>query len=370
MLAQPGDTVKQGQPIIQLDPRVAESTLNEKKAARDELRSSLILLKASPRPEEQKIKQLAVENAKIGVRKAEAAVERLQPLLERKEIAPQQMFEAKLALEQARVAQQDAETQLTVLMLGPRREAVKEAEDRITGAEMAVATAQTQCDLLTIRSPIEGVLDKITCRLGQTVATGTPVGEIVDTRQLYALLWLPPRDARLVRIGQKARVEAAHVVKEPAAGNAAPAKPPPGRVECVGQVADPQTGNFPVRVLVDNAAHSLGVGQTVAVALTVREIQDALVVPADAVFDLEEGALLNVVRDGKSVVLHPQIGIRNKQWVEVQGTDLKAGEPVITQGGWSLPDGTVVKEKEKEKEGGDEDDKKPASAEKPSEKRS
>ena len=67
-----------------------------------------------------------------------------------------------------------------------------------------------------------------------------------------------------------------------------------------------------------------------------------------AVFDLEEGPLLNVVRGGKSVTLHPQIGIRDKQWAEVEGTDLKAGEPVIVEGGWSLPDGTNVKEKDEQ----------------------
>jgi multidrug efflux pump subunit AcrA (membrane-fusion protein) len=144
-----------------------------------------------------------------------------------------------------------------------------------------------------------------------------------------------------------------------------PSMPPSGRVEFVGQVADPQTGNFPARVLLDNAEQKLGVGQTVAVALTVREKQAALVVPADAVFDLEEGALLNVVRGGKSVALRPQVGIRDKQWVEVQGTDLKAGEPVITQGGWSLPEGTIVKEREKEK--GDGESNTPSSAEKPAE---
>jgi HlyD family secretion protein len=303
-----------------------------------------------PRPEEQKIKQLAVDDAKIGVKKAEAIVERLQPLLARKEIPQQQMFDAKVAVEQARVQQQQAEAQLVLLMLGPRPEAVKEAEQRIAGADLAVAAAETQRDLLTIRSPIDGVLDKITCRLGQTVAVGTPVGEVVDTRQLYALLWLAPHDAGLVRVGQKAGIEAIRSVKDPPARGETPATQPSGRVAFVGRVADPQTGNFPVRVLLDNSQQRLGVGQTVAVAITVREKQAALVAPVAALFDLEDGALLTVVRGGKSVSLRPQIGIRDKQWVEVLGTDLKAGEPVITQGGWSLADGTAVQAKEKKTE--------------------
>ena len=112
-------------------------------------------------------------------------------------------------------------------------------------------------------------------------------------------------------------------------------------------MADPQTGNFPVRVLLDESlSTALGVGQTVAVVITVREKQDALVVPANAVFDLEEGARAERGPRRKVGRASSPVGIRDKQWVEVEGTDLKAGEPVIVEGGWSLPDGTIVKEKE------------------------
>ena len=33
---------------------------------------------------------------------------------------------------------------------------------------------------------------------------------------------------------------------------------------------------------------------------------------------------------GKSAALHPELGIKDNGWVEVTGTDLKPGEPVIT----------------------------------------
>jgi RND family efflux transporter MFP subunit len=349
ILAQPGETVKKDQPIVQLDRRMAEANLHEKKAARDELISTLELLKARPRLEEQNIEKLATEDAIVGVKKAEATVARLQPLLERNEIPKQQMLDAKLALEQARIQQQKAETQFALLMLGPRSEAVKEAKDRIAVAEMAVATAQTVCDLLTIRSPIDGVLDKITCRLSQTITTGTFVGEVVDTRQLHALLWLPPHDASLVRVGHKAHIEATASTRDSSQHGKTPATQVSGWVDFVGQVADPQTGNFPVRVLFENSDRRFGVGQTVAATITVREKKAALVAPAIAVFDLEEGTLLNVVRGGKSVTLLPKIGIRDHQWVEVEGTDLKVGESIIVEGGWSLPNGTSVKEKEDKK---------------------
>lgn len=357
--AKVGDAVKAGQVLVQLDRRLAEANLAEKKAARDGLVASLALLKALPRPEEQKGFQLAVDEAKVGVDKAAATVQRLQPLFQRGEIPQQQMFDAKSALEQAKVQLAKAESQQRVAMMGPRPEAIQEAKDHITAADMAVATAQEQLNLLSIRAPIDGVLDKLTCRLGQTLTVGTPFGEIFDIRQLYALVWLAPRDARQVRVSQASHIRAAgqedqKPSREPGSGSS---KPPSsveagsgpraisGKVQFVGRSVDSQTGNFPVRVLFDNAQQQLGVGQAVRVEIVVDQ-KNTLAVPAEAVFDLEEGPALAVVRQGKAVVLHPRLGVRDREWIEVEGTDLKAGEPVIVEGSWGLASGTAVKERE------------------------
>ena len=117
----------------------------------------------------------------------------------------------------------------------------------------------------------------------------------------------------------------------------------------VGRVADPQTGNLSVRILVDNAKGRLIAGQIAGATITVGETKDVLAVPADAIHDLGEGPVLNVVREGKSVVLHPKLGVRDNRWVEVLGTDLKPQEPVIVEGGYNLPEGTeVTTEPEKE----------------------
>ena len=219
---------------------------------------------------------------------------------------------------------------------------MEEAKVRITVAAATLASVQGQRDLLTIRAPIDGILDKITCKLGQTLTVGTPIGEVVDSRQLYALVWLPMREASQVAAGQPARVRfsdspaADKVEAENAAGVF------PGKVASVGQVVDPQTGNLPVRVLVDNPQGRLRLGQMVSVAITVREKANLLAVPVAAISDLGEGPLLSVVRNGKSLILYPQLGMTDQQWVEVVGIDLKPGELVVVEGNYNLPDDTPV----------------------------
>jgi RND family efflux transporter MFP subunit len=343
LLVAQGETVKKGQPIVELDRAVAQADLAEKTATRDGLKASLALLKSIPRPAERRANELAVEQAKVAVTQAKAALDQLRPLRARHEVSEQQIFVAEKALEQATIQQETAEAQLQAMLIGPRPEAVAEAEGKIKTANAQVAFSQAHLDFHAIHAPIDGVLENLHCHPGQTIAIGSPIGEVVDTRQVYASIWLPSRSASSVRIGLPARVQPADnhgpVVNTTGAGEQAIV----GKVIFVGRMADPQTGNLPVRVLVENPQGRLTIGQSVQVSIIVEERKSVLQVPAAAVLDLGEGPMLSVVRDEKSVVLHPEVRPAHQGWIEISGTDLKEGEPVIIEGGYNLPESTPVK---------------------------
>jgi len=201
-----GDTVKKGQPIVEFDKAVAKADLAEKTATRDGLKASLALLKSLPRREERRPNELAVEQAKVAVAQAKVALDQLRPLRERREVSEQQLFVAERALEQALIQQQTAEAQLRIMLIGPRPEAIAEAEGKIKTADALVAFSQAHLDYHTIRAPIDGVLESLTCHPGQTIAIGSLIGEVVDTRQVFASVWLPPKSALSLRVGQAALV--------------------------------------------------------------------------------------------------------------------------------------------------------------------
>jgi HlyD family secretion protein len=344
-----GESVSKGQPIIRFDDRIAQDNLSEKQATRDELKAALKLLEAPPRAEELKSLELAVEQAKLALDKATTAAERLRPLVQRKEISDAQMYEADLAVTQARMQQQTAESQLAATKLGPKREAIQEAEAKIATADAAVQTAEAQLKLHTLESPIDGALDSLSCRLGQTISAGTAIGEIIDLRQVHVVVWLPAREAGRVRVGQLAQIGAdmGQRDKTATAGESRPDSASlTAEVKFIGHVADLQTGNVPVRILVDNSNGRLNLGQTVSAAITVNKKDEVLAVPATALFDVGEGPILNVVRDGKSARARPDLGLRDKHWVEIVDTDLseklKPGELVIVEGGYNLPEGNKV----------------------------
>src|SRR5271157_2477262 len=279
-------------------------------------------------------------------RGAQAALERLRPLRAQREVSEQQVFEAELAVTSAQILQQTAEAQLHAMLIGPRPEAVAEVEAKIAVADGAVAFSTAHLDLHTIRAPIDGVLDSLTCHPGQTIAIGTPIGEVVDTRQIFVSVYLPARSAQAVHVGQKAQVRIVESRPESSGEAASGDAGLEGKVNFVGRLADVQTGNLPVLILVDNPAGRLTLGQTMGVTITVDEHSGVLEVPSAAILDQGEGPVLSVVRDGKTVALHPELGTSQGGWVAISKTDLKEGEPVIVEGGYNLPEGTAVKTEE------------------------
>jgi len=339
-----GDFVQRGQPIVQLDPRVAKADTDEKRANRDTLKAALELLCVAPRVEDRKGLEVAVDQAKAAVDSAQAAVDRLQPLRARLEVSAAQLYDAQQLLVQAQLQQRSAEAQLRLLMVGPKPEAVAEAKARLEAAEGTLELSQARLDLHSIRAPIDGVLDSLTCHPGQTITPGTAIGEVVNTKQVNLVVWLPPPSAARVRVGQTARLALGEYV--PQHGGAASSESETdlaGKVVSIGRIVDPQTGNLPVRILVENPSGRVSVGETLTVAILVRERANELAVPSSALIDLGEGPHIVVVRDGKTVQVRPKSVTTHGDWSVISGSDLKEGEQVVIEGGFNLPEGTPVK---------------------------
>lgn len=338
LLVNVGDVVAANQPVVELDTTVARTALDEKLATLESLKAALRLLESRPRTEETRAAELAVEQGKLAVEHAQSVVERLRPLAGRQEVSPQQFADAEQSLKLAGLQRDTAEAQLKVLTLGPRPEAIAEARTKIAIAEQAVANGRATLDLHTLRAPIAGSVESLNCHLGQTLTVGTPVGEVVNRRRLLVTAYLPARSIRCVEPGMSARIDV--VDGENRDASAGQSDEINGQVAFVGSVADPQTGNFPTRILVDNAEGRLRVGQVVKATIKLRTEPAAIVVPQAAIFDEGEGPLLAVVRDGKIKQLHPEVGTAEGGMVVVRKTDLHDEDMVVTEGAYNVKDGT------------------------------
>jgi len=257
------------------------------------------------------------------------------------------MQDAERAVADATLQYQAAQAQLQVLKLGPRPEAIAEAQAKIATADAFVQSAQAELDARTVRAPIDGVLDSLSAQIGQTISAGAPIGQIVDTKQLMVIAWLPAQTGSLVKVGQQTDVSVATPKHDNFDTNSGKtAKHIQGTVVFVGRVVDSQSGNLPVHILVDNSNSSLTAGQTVEASIVVDAKDNVVAIPLAGLCDAGNGPVINIVREGKSTIAHPTLGIHDGSWAEILGTDsttpLKPGEPVIVEGGYNLPEGTAV----------------------------
>ena len=346
ILVATGEAVKAGQPLVRLDDRLARADLEEKKLAKSELEASLVLLKSLPRDPERRAASLEVDRAKVAIDLAQAALVRLEPLHAKKEISDPQLYEARQRLEEARLAGKAAEARLEVLVLGPRPEAVAEAEVKIARAAAAVKSAEIRLAYYTLAAPRAGRVSRIVCREGQALKPGDLAVDVLDTSEVLVTAGVPSRELAGIEVGKEARVRPGGM----AAGPAEEAACIPGKVAFIGPEAIPATGAVPVGVAVSTGAGRLEPGVAASVEIILGAVSGALSVPEDAVLPSEKGPTVVLIRDGKAATLRVRVGSRGNGLVEVEAEGLKAGDLAISGGGYNLEDGAPVKVEEKEHE--------------------
>jgi RND family efflux transporter MFP subunit len=163
-------------------------------------------------------------------------------------------------------------------------------------------------------------------------------------------------------------------------GNAAELKVPglddpvKGRVSLVSPALDPGSTTIEVWVEARKPDPALRPGMTVEISMVAKTAKDAVVVPTGAVFKNAEGSGYYVLVAGPDEKAHQktvQVGIKNTEFTQVV-SGINAGDPVITTGGYAVPDGTKIeigKPGAEEKEGAEKaDDKKDDKGDKADEK--
>ncbi|MBN1770255.1 MAG: efflux RND transporter periplasmic adaptor subunit [Deltaproteobacteria bacterium] len=135
-----------------------------------------------------------------------------------------------------------------------------EAAAAIAQAQALVAQAEQALADTTILAPFHGLVVKRMVEPGQLVAPGTPACVVERTDELDAVASLPGN-----LLASLARDVAPTVTVHDAGGLELE-----GHIEAAAWAGDPQTGTFPVKVRVPNAAGTLRSGMRVTVRLWLR----------------------------------------------------------------------------------------------------
>jgi HlyD family secretion protein len=299
-----GDRVKQGQFLLQVDPRNVRSRLQVSEASLEQMRIGLTQAR------------LTLENAKVNLKQAEDELAR-QKRLDRDNLATKQ------ALEQAQATY--------ALRLGEVKnseQAISTAEQRIRSQTADLESAQHDLSRVTIESPIDGIITKRNVEEGETAMAGFTNNPsvvlliVADMSVIEAEIEVDETDIPNVQLGQTAKVtidalpEKTFTAKVTEIGNS----PINASSASVGGVR--QATNFKVVVTIDGQIPEVRPGFTCTADITTASRTDAVAVPIQALTVRE----MTFDPSGKVVKPPaPEKGARRPAAGAVEASELKPG---------------------------------------------
>jgi multidrug efflux system membrane fusion protein len=280
-----GDLVKQGDVLVQIDPRPFQAALDQAKAKKQQDEANLA-------------------NANLD----------LQRFTKLGEFATRQQTDT-------------------------QRSTVAQLTAQIAADDAAIFNAQTQLDYATVKAPISGVAGLRQIDVGNIVNASTQTG-IVTIAQIepIAVIFTAPEE-QLPYINE---AQAKQPLKVTALTTDGKKTLSDGALAVVNNQVDTTSGTIRLKAVFDNKDHALWPGQSVSTRLLVTTLKDATVAPDKAVQHGTDGLYAFAVNaDNKAELRRLKVAnsVDGRTLIE-QG--LKPGERVIVAGQYKVQPGSVV----------------------------
>jgi membrane fusion protein, multidrug efflux system len=279
-----GTPVKEGQPLVQVDAELKE-------AGADQARAQMLA-------------------AKTNVEKAKRDYERTQKLYATGDVAD-------IELEGYRLGYESAEAQYK-------------------GAIAALRVAERQVSDSRIKAPVAGIVASRKAEVGEMVAPGTEIANIVDISSLKVKLSVAEEDIMKLRVGQPATLRI----------DSRPGEQYVGRIFTVGAKSETPNGHtYPVEVIMQNKGKNPPkVGMFARVEIQAGVAKDALAITKESLVDDGPNPTVFVAKDGTARLRRVKLGLRGQNLIEVVN-GLAKGELVISFGQKALKDGASIQYK-------------------------
>jgi RND family efflux transporter MFP subunit len=256
-----GQLVAKGAVIAQLDATVVEANLAKAEAAQEVLRE-----------EEQQ--------AKYAVELAANEVDRLAKLKaeeDRRPVGNRTQLVSPVDRLKADYAVKDAQSKR------------KGAAGKLSAGMKEIESLRAQLKLHTLTAPIAGHVGRIQVVRGQTLAVGALVAEITDLdQQIDVLCFVPPSMIARLKREQPARIGGFDSNGEAESAGE-------GRVGFIAEQAEPETGNFAVKVRFPNQKANLKSNRVIRIRVRTQPGRDCFSLPETAVLEDEQQPTVVVV---------------------------------------------------------------------------
>lgn len=274
-LVQAGDRVQQGQVMARLRTATLEIELAAAHAELVLREEELAELKNGSRPEDVEEAQAKSLGAKIVAENATRKLKRAQTLLEKRAVNQDEVDDLRERAEAAEQIQRAAAAALKRVEVGPRPEAIAQAEARRQLQIEQVRLIEDRLARYVITAPFDGFVAAERTQIGEWVQQGDPVAEVIQLDVVDIRANVPAEHA--VGLTLASTVD----VKFPELSDSAMT----GVVDRIIPSADVRTRTFPVSIRVQNRLKAgrplLMAGMLARIELPTGELTVTLV-PKDA----------------------------------------------------------------------------------------
>lgn len=339
-----GDIVRAGQPLLEIDPRTLETTLQNREASLATARSQLDQTRTQ------------IDSARVALRQAQDTLRRYE-----------EMWTAGLlARDQYERAQNDVKLRETDLAVS--EQSVKTQEQRIRQEEANLASARHDLTKVRLVAPIAGIVTRLNVEEGETAVVGTMNNAgtvlltIADLSVIETEIEVDETDIPFVAVGQQARITIDAIPNRTFSGKVTEVGNSP--IQTTTTTTTGRATNFKVVVRIEGEVPNVRPGFTCTAEITTAIRQKTLGVPIQAMTVRElvvdangkiapqpsasstssmpaaqqtladgqsrkefEGVF--VIRDGKAAFVPVSVGIAGERYFEVL-EGLKEGDEVIT----------------------------------------
>jgi multidrug efflux pump subunit AcrA (membrane-fusion protein) len=317
ILADLGDRVKAGQPLILVDREKQQYNFDQQRASLERALAQLGAPDPQHLPEPEQTPD--VQKASADLAQAKQAHDRASQLFKRT-LVPQQTLDDAATTLQSKQASYDLSLQNA-----------KNLRASIQASEASMKLADRQLRDTEIRAPFDGYVEKRLVNLGELVKTQMPVMAVVRVDPLKVIAEIPEKMAPWIKEGQPVQL---HV-------DAYPERTFAGKVSRISPAVNTATRAFPFEALVPNQDAVLKPGTFARVHIESGKMDTVLTLPY-AVMQYRYGInRVFLIEGDKLSARELKVGERVADRIEVL-SGVKAGDRVAASDIEKLTDGQKV----------------------------
>jgi len=215
------------------------------------------------------------------------------------------------------------------------KEAISQEEYDIASADYRTAKAQIELIQAQLRktavlAPFSGRIGLRNISQGSYVTPADVIVQLVNMNKVKLQFSIPEKHANKVKSGTAIKFTVQGIDQEFVA-----------KVYAIEPLIDPLTRTLTVRAITENKDNQLIPGAFANVIFPLEDINEALLIPTEALIPIQNGKKIFVQKNGKAMEVIVETGARSDSTILIT-KGISAGDTVLTSGVMSLRNGSPV----------------------------